>query len=135
MNPAKYLNCLSMQAVVDENDIPLKSRNGKQLYRLTAPLSFYSAELDIIVTAPTDFITDLDSTPRLPIVYLLMNAFGDMPAATHDYVYSTGIFPRAQCDALLREACLATGVPKWQASVAYYSVRMGGGSHYVPAKT
>jgi len=63
---AQYLNCLYMQEVVDENGIPLKSRGGKQLYRLTAPLSFYSVELGFVVTAPAGFITDLDSTPRYP---------------------------------------------------------------------
>lgn len=131
MNPAKYLNCLFMQEVVDENGLPLKSRGGKQLYRLTAPLSFYSAELDIIVTAPEGFITDLDSTPRLPLIYFIMNAFGDMPSVTHDYGYSTGVLPRAQCDALLREACLATKVPAWQASGAYYATRMFGAGHYM----
>lgn len=116
--------------MVDENWIPLKNRDGRQIYRVTAPLSFYSAELDIVITIEAGFVTDLDSTPRLPIIYLFMNAFGNEPSALHDYAYSKALFPRAKCDALLREACLATGVPKWQANAAYYATRIGGGSHY-----
>lgn len=127
---AQYLSTLRMEEVVDENWKPLKNRSGKQLYRLTAPLSFYSAELDVVITAETGFITDLDSTPRLPIVYLVMNAFGDCPAAIHDYVYSKGLFTRLQCDALLREACIATGVPAWKAQLIYWGVRLGGAGHF-----
>lgn len=128
---AHYLNHLFMEEVVDENGFPLKNRNEKQLYRLTAPLSFYSAESDMIITAPAGFVTDLDSTPRLPLIYFIMNAFGDMPSVTHDYGYSTGILPRAKCDALLREACLATGVPAWKATAVYYATRLGGAGHYM----
>ena len=127
---AQFTSSLHLEEMVNENWMPLKNRDGKQLYKVTQPLSFYSSVLDLVITVETGFVTDLDSTPRLPIVYLCMNAFGDGPATLHDYAYSKALFPRQQCDALLREACIATGVPEWKAELIYLGVRVGGGSHF-----
>lgn len=122
-----------MEVMLGADERPLKSRSGKQLYRVLQPLHFYSAELDLIITTPEGFITDLDSTPRIPLVYLLINGFGDMPAVTHDYLYSTGILSRAQSDGVLKESCLATGVPKWKVNAVWAAVRVGGSGHYGPS--
>lgn len=130
MIPPHFLNSLHMEEVLGVDGLPLKSRAGKQLYRLLTELSFFSAFLELVVTAPAGFITDLDSTPRIPVVYLLINGFGDMPAVVHDYLYSTAITPRIQADGVLREACIATGVPVWKANLIYAGVRVGGGRHF-----
>ena len=128
---AEFLSRLRMEEVVCvETGMPLKSRAGKQLYRSLAHLSFYSKNLGIIITVPVGFISDLDSVPRIPVVYLLFSSFGDSPAFLHDYVYSVGLFPRLDCDDLLLEAALATGVPAWKARCVYAGVRLGGASHY-----
>jgi hypothetical protein len=122
-----------MEALQDESGRPLCNRDGKQLYRLLQSLSFYSAALGIVITVPVGFVTDLDSTPRIPFVYLLINGFGDLPAVVHDYLYSTGALTRAVSDAVLREACSVVGVPAWKIVLIYAAVRVGGGSHYGPS--
>jgi hypothetical protein len=122
-----------LESLTDPDGQPLRNRSGKQLYRVLSPLLFYSAELGIVITTPEGFITDLDSTPRIPLVYLLINGFGDGPAVTHDYLYSTGALSREQSDAVLKEACLATGVPGWKAHLVWMGVRVGGAGHYGPS--
>ena len=127
---SEFCTNLQMEGLCDSNGFPLTNRDGKQLYRLLEPLMFYAAPLSRVITAPAGFVTDLDSTPRIPLVYLLMNGFGDRPAAIHDYLYSTEVLTRAESDAVLREACLVTGVPAWKAALIYAAVRAGGSSHY-----
>lgn len=133
--PASFMTHLQLEMVVDPHGMPLKNRDDKQLYRVLTMLCFYSAEFKVVINVPAGFITDLDSTPRIPFVYLLMNGFGDMPAVVHDYLYSTGIMTRVQSDWVLREACLVTGVPKWKVNLVWAGVRLGGAGHYGPDAT
>lgn len=130
---ARFLAILRMEEMVGPDGVPLKNRNGKQLYRVLQPFPFYSAILGVVITTPAGFVTDLDSTPRLPLIYLLMNGFGDMPSVTHDYLYSTGAVSRAKADSVLKEACIATGVPVWKANLIWAGVRLGGAGHYGPS--
>jgi hypothetical protein len=83
-----------------------------------------------MICVPKGFVTDLASIPRIPIIYLLLNGFADEPGVIHDYLYSTGIYSRAKADAILREACLTTGVPRWRAELIYLGVRLFGAPHY-----
>ena len=104
--------------------VPLQSVGGRQLYMLDAPLYFMG------FMVPGGFITDLSSIPRLPFIYLLLNGISDLPGVLHDFLYSTGLVAREVADAILREACLAIGVPRWKANLIYAGVRLGGASSY-----
>ena len=130
---AIFLLPLRLEAMQDAEGQPFKNRSGKQLYQVLSSFAFYSAKLGLIITVPEGFVTDLDSTPRLPLVYLVINGFGDGPAVVHDYLYSTGALPRLESDAVLREACLVTGVPGWKARLIWLGVRVGGAGHYGPS--
>lgn len=102
-------------------------------HTLTAPLLFDSTVLGKIVTVPAGFISDYASVPRVPVVFEIFGGdIGDNPAAVvHDFLYSQGLVPRADCDAVFREALRACGMSAWRATAMYWGVRIGGESHYV----
>ena len=84
--------------------------NGK--YKLLEDLIYYSKELGYIIV-PAGFVTDFDSVPRLPLVYLLFGGLGEREAILHDWLYSGEhrtiqgygkIVTREEADKLLRVA-------------------------------
>ena len=78
------------------------------------------------IIAPRSFCTDFASIPR-PLQGLL-DADNDVaPGATiHDYLYTSGLFPRAVCDQIFYEALRANGVGYLRAKALYLGVRVGG---------
>lgn len=130
---ARFYGDLVMEEVLDPKGIPLTNRGGRQLYRVTKPLGYWSDVAKTFISVPKGFITDLASVPKLPFVYLLLNGVGDMPGVVHDYLYSTGQLPRQVCDEVLKEACMVTGVAGWKVALIYAGVRVGGSSHFGPA--
>jgi hypothetical protein len=101
------------------------------LWRLTAPLVYQSDVAKMTFTVPAGFITDLASVPRIPIAYLLAGGTSNEASVVHDFIYSTHPVDRATADAVLKEASLLTGVPKWRAWLMWAGVRVGGGgSHW-----
>jgi hypothetical protein len=109
-----------------------RTREGRRLWRLTRQMVYWSESLQILITVREGFITDLNSTPRLPFVYWMVGDVADEAACLHDFAYSVKLFPRAKCDNLLKEAALATDTPPWQAALLWAGVRVGGASHYKP---
>jgi len=55
-------------------------------YRLTSPLIYMSDTVGFII-ADQDSVTDFDSTPRIPIFYMLLGNRGKAAAALHDHLY------------------------------------------------
>jgi hypothetical protein len=86
--------------------------------------------LGYLVANPTGFLTDLASTPRIPIVYEVCGNVATKAAVVHDYLYTSGRESRAIADAVLREAAALAGVSWWQCWAMWAGVRVGGGSHY-----
>ena len=127
---SKFITGLDMHFMYDPDGMPLKNRMGRQLYQLDSPLIYQSDVAGVVITAPAGFVSDLASIPRLPLIYLLLNAIADVPGVIHDFIYSSGCLPRDMADKVLREACLLTGVPAWKANLIYAGVRVGGASHY-----
>lgn len=92
-------------------------------YRLTSPLIYQSNNVGIII-AGENRITDYDSTPRVPIFYMLLGNRGKAPATIHDQLYDppherisgTGLtVDRATADKVLRGAtyeCLRIDNPE-----------------------
>lgn len=120
---------LSELKVEDVND---KSNEGRGLWRLTAPLVYYTPEFDRTLVVPEGFETDFASVPRVPIAFLLCGDTAHPAAALHDWLY-TAPHPvrfRQWADEILREAALSEGVPAWRAAMLYYGVRLGGESHW-----
>jgi hypothetical protein len=75
------------------------------------------------IIVPAGFTTDFASVPRLPLAYMVFGNKAHMAAVVHDYLYTTGIWPKDQADLVFREAMLATGIKPWQAEQMYAAVR------------
>lgn len=85
----------------------------------------------IVHEIPHGFDTDLSSTPRLPVVYLLYGGIGKAEGILHDDLYRHGIYPREWCDAVYYHALLANpAIPAWKAERMYAAVQAFGGKHY-----
>lgn len=129
---SQFLTPLDMRLMTDPDGMPLRNRDGRQLYRLLSEFRYQSDVAGLIVV-PAGYVTDLASIPQI-----MLSLFGEIaqePAVPHDFAYSTGCMPRAIADAMLREACLLTGVPAWKAELIYLGVRVWGGAHWAASLT
>jgi len=64
-------------------------------------------------------------------LYGLVAGYGMRAAILHDWLYSTGMLPRAECDAVLSRALrTGDGVARWRAWLFWAGVRIGGAGHY-----
>lgn len=122
-------------------------------YRLTSPLIYRSKTVGLIIS-DQDSVTDFDSTPRIPIFYMLLGNRGKAAAALHDHLYRekheliTGYgitVDRATADKVLRGATyegLRVTEPETLADnliniiclgiawLIWAGVRIGGASHW-----
>lgn len=122
-------------------------------YRLTSPLIYQSNNVGVII-ADENRETDYDSTPRIPIFYMLLGNRGKAPATIHDQLYDrpheriagTGLtVDRATADKVLRGAtyeCLRIPEPETLldnltniaclgiAWAIWAGVRLGGWAHW-----
>lgn len=101
-------------------------------WRLIVPLVYQTHAGDVI-TVPAGFETDFASIPRA--LWSLFPPAGPWgPAAViHDFLYRTGLVPRAECDRLFREASEDLGVPAWIRWTMWTTLRAAGGQAYQPA--
>lgn len=99
-------------------------------WRVVAPFYYDSDAAKRVITVPAGFLTDLASTPRIPLVYEACGNIATKAAALHDYLYTSGRESRAVADAVLREAAALAGVSWWQRWAMWAGVRLGGASHY-----
>jgi len=120
-------------------------------YRLTEPLIYRSSNIGLVIV-DSDFDTDFDSTPRVPIFYMLLGNRGKYPAVLHDKLYTPphesipGVtVTRSMADKVLRGATyesLRVTEPEtladnlinitclWIAWLIWVGVRIGGASHW-----
>ena len=126
---AHFVTRLAMTEQTDDVGRVLTNRMGRPLYMLDRALIYVSMIANDVIV-PEGFVTDLSSIPRLPGIYLMLNGYSDVAGVVHDYLYSMGRVPRETADQVLREACLAIGVPAWKTALIYAGVRAFGGSHY-----
>lgn len=118
-----FLTELQVENATDKDD-------GK--WRLTAPLIYRSDVADQTFVVPKGFVTDYASVPRAPLVFLLCGDTSTLASVVHDFLYTAHPVTRDIADAVLKEASLLTGVPKWRAWLMWAGVRLGGASHWEP---
>lgn len=94
------------------------------------PWRFESDIAKRIITVPRGFRSDLNSTPRIPIIYELFGNLAVEEAYLHDYLYTSGRESRAVADAVLREACALGGMSWWKRWGMWAGVRLGGHFRY-----
>jgi hypothetical protein len=99
------------------------------------PLNFWSRKFQKNYVVPKDFVTDLASVPRLPLVYLLTAGTAHAPAIVHDFQYRSPrlrrVTSKAEADSVFYEGMLDTGVPSWRAWLMWRAVKNWGGKDYV----
>lgn len=102
-----------------------RSEGGRQIDRLTAPLTFSGSNGSFVlrVVVPSGFETDYASTPRF--LWWLVPPRGPYSRATvaHDCLCRDKGCPRFLADAVFRVAMQALDVPWWQWIPMYYAVR------------
>lgn len=98
-------------------------------FKLLAPL-VYRSDLLGLITVPLGFVTDFASVPRAPLIFWLCGDTSMEASVIHDYLYTIKTFTRASADAVLREASIASGVPRWRAWLMWAGVRCFGATHW-----
>ena len=99
------------------------------IWRLLAPLVYYSAHLSQGIEIPEGFYTDLASVPRIPFIYSLWGDRSHYEAVVHDYLYRSDSFPLVSCSSankIFKEAMYARNKPKRIALPMYWGVCLGG---------
>ena len=100
-------------------------------WALKAQFRYQSDLLGQVITVPKGFVTDMESCPRLPGVFLAFGEVSKMAAVIHDYLYThPTTVTRSEADAVLREACIVEGVSKWRAYGIWLGVRIGGAGSF-----
>ena len=79
-----------------------------------------------IITVPGDFVFDGATVP-VPLRLFVPMAHPDyiQAAALHDWMLSTGRWPRSYCDRVFHEALGVLGMSRFWAGVMYGAVRIG----------
>jgi Protein of unknown function (DUF1353) len=75
---------------------------------------------------PANYETDFATVPRLFFSVIPPIGKHNVAAILHDYLYDNRIGTRKAADRLFLKVMLAYGVPKWQAHLMYFGVRVGG---------
>lgn len=113
--------------------VELIDSRGSGIWQLTSPFVYTSDVLDTVLVVPAFFVTDFASVPRLPIAYSIVGNTSHEAAVLHDWLYSPKCkepCDRAQADAVLYEAALISGAPKWKAYLIWLAVRLFGSQFY-----
>lgn len=98
---------------------------------LLAPFGYKSDALDgQVVVVPMGYVTDFASVPRAPLIYWLCGNTSTEASVIHDYLYDKKYVTRATADAVLREASIVSGVPRWRAWLMWAGVRCFGATHW-----
>ncbi|WP_067101820.1 lytic transglycosylase domain-containing protein [Marinomonas atlantica] len=85
-------------------------------------------------SVPAGFVTDLDSVPRIPVVYAMYKGRIRAAAVLHDWLYRNA-YPRNKADRLLAEAGeLLDGVSQDVAEAIYTGVHLFGWAKYKAKK-
>jgi hypothetical protein len=71
-----------------------------------APLGFYDEIYNVTICAPTGFVLDYSSVPRLPFAYLIAGNTGKWESVPHDIGYRFGFLTQKQIDYIFYHAAL-----------------------------
>jgi hypothetical protein len=97
-----------------------------------APLGYQSESLGY-VEVPCGFMTDLDSIPRIPVIYDIWKGRASAPAVIHDYLYRTDSEPLAtfaEANEAFLEAMETKGTAAWIRYPLYWGVCVAGLGSY-----
>lgn len=72
--------------------------------RMLAPFAFYDAIYNVTICAPTNFVLDFTSVPRIPGAFLIAGASSKEESVPHDVGYRFGFLSRKQIDYIFYHA-------------------------------
>jgi len=100
-------------------------------WEIMGELAFDSAVLRARVNFPIGFVTDLASTPRLPLVYLCFGGICNKEGAGHDLLYQTHLCAdQATADLVFLELMILKNLERWRRFQMYETVRTQGEPHW-----
>ena len=104
-------------------------------WQLTAPYYAVVTHKDDsyrIIKAPSGFITDFASIPRMPLVFLRFAGMAGLPALAHDVLYSEGGSEddRTYADLVFLQGMIDSGMDKIDANAMFQAVRVFGLSSF-----
>lgn len=87
---------------------------------------------DYTIIVPAEFISDLDSIPRIPFAYVMLKNRCPRAAILHDalYKYKPYNLTRLQYDQIFLCAMEIDGLGLVARNAIYAGVRLGGASHF-----
>jgi len=98
--------------------------------KLTEPFRFASMVIDEVIEVPEGFVFDLESVPRIPIVYALCANTSKRGGCIHDYLCRKDSVPvvskKIAADVYL-ELMASRGNPYWRRYIKYWVVRWAWG--------
>jgi hypothetical protein len=98
---------------------------------VVSPLKYHSCILNMEITVPVMFYTDLGTVPR--IFYPVLNNSDKIiaaPSVIHHFLYVSKLTDRRTADKILKEAMIASKSTVLMANLAYLVVRMFGNFYY-----
>lgn len=102
---------------------------GGKWWITTKPLCYqYGSRLFVV---PAGFVNDLDSVPRVPVIYAAFRGRSVRPAVLHDWLYRQA-HDRAEADRIFLDAMDAEGIPGAVRYPMYWAVRACGWTCYKP---
>lgn len=105
---------------------------GHGSWKLVEPLTYRGGQVPI--TVPAGFVTDMDSVPRVPVVYAAFKGRAVRAAVVHDHLYERQR-GKAFADSIFLKAMKHEGVPaRWRYPI-YWAVKLFGGPIYEGKRT
>jgi len=90
---------------------------------------YYFRKFGETIEVPPAFLTDMDSVPRIPVVYAAFKGRAVRSAVIHDYLYETQA-GKSYADAVFLDAMRDEGLPAHCRYPIYWAVAMFGGRIY-----
>lgn len=111
---AEYLDSLHVEAI------------GGGKFKLLDEFRYYSPVYGGTIIVPQGFITDFDSVPRLPVVYMAVANVAQRAAVIHDYLYSKQLTSRRLADNVFYEAMRVDSINIFRAYSMWLGLRFAG---------
>jgi len=108
--------------------------DGRTVWELDRDLEWMNGVTKIIV--PKGFQCDFCSVPRLPLVWLMVGAIGEVAGTVHDFLYRepdegyVETINRKQADLIFYNILGEEGVSWWKRKAMYYVVRTCAGKNW-----
>jgi hypothetical protein len=114
-------------SVLQTEDTGQETSDGRRIWRVLSPFIYQSDVLGKTITVEKDFLTDFESSPRLPFIYFLTGDVTFSGAVVHDWLFHHHeVCDEETANKVLFEAMQSEGVSWWRRKLIYAGVQIGG---------